>query len=152
MGGKLTSSFELVRQRTSSSMTAVAPKSALTPKPPSDLWLLAQQGDPQALAYFLNRDFQKKGIQVRVWRVESRLQLLLDPVESSAQAIVVTLIQTGFARLGLQSVQVVRIYGRSRTTGLITWMRAFTWEPANLTSVRTHSPSPLITLRWLVDI
>lgn len=76
------------------------------------LMLAQQQGDPKTIAAWLNHHLNHLGIRARVaWR-DAYLGLLLEAVEAPTQLEMVEFVKKSFAKLQLESVQAVRVYGR----------------------------------------
>jgi hypothetical protein len=72
---------------------------------------LARQGNPKAIAALLNRSLQPKGITVKVALDQRCLQVML--ISAQVPAIeLVQVIRDGLSRLGVESIEQVKIYGK----------------------------------------
>ncbi|MFN6517406.1 MAG: DUF4429 domain-containing protein [Nostoc sp. CreGUA01] len=73
---------------------------------------LAKQGDPQAIAFLMNRQLQPKGIIAKVALKDACLQVMLESAEVPNQQALVVFIRKGITGLGAASIERVKIYGR----------------------------------------
>ncbi len=73
---------------------------------------LAKQGDPKVISSIINHSLQKKGINVQVTRDNDCLEVSLESNQvSNQQAALVEFIRTGIVKLGVESINTVKIYG-----------------------------------------
>ena len=72
---------------------------------------LAKQGNAQAIATLMNRSLTPKGITAKVTRQESTLQVALEAKQAPPQSEMVEFIRGGLRKLGIESIQSVKIQG-----------------------------------------
>ena len=73
---------------------------------------LAKQGDPKVISSIINHSLQKKGINVQVTKDNDALEITLESDQvSNLQASLVKFIRTGVVKLGVESVNTVKVYG-----------------------------------------
>ena len=73
---------------------------------------LAKQGDPKVISSIINHSLQKKGINVQVTKDNDSLEVTLESDQiSNQQASLVEFIRTGIEKLGVESINSVKVYG-----------------------------------------
>lgn len=73
---------------------------------------LAKQGDPKIISSIINHSLQKKGINVQVTRDDDCLEVTLESDHiANQQASLVEFIRTGIIKLGVESINSVKVYG-----------------------------------------
>ncbi|MDY7006270.1 MAG: hypothetical protein SWX82_20695 [Cyanobacteriota bacterium] len=73
---------------------------------------LAKQGDPKIISSIINHSLQKKGINVQVTRDNACLEVTLESDQiANQQAPLVEFIRTGIVKLGVESIDTVKVYG-----------------------------------------
>ena len=73
---------------------------------------LAKQGDPKVISSIINHSLQKKGINVQVTKDNDSLEVTLESDQiSNQQASLVEFIRTGIVKLGVESINTVKVYG-----------------------------------------
>jgi hypothetical protein len=72
----------------------------------------AKQGDPKAIAYLITHTLQKYGITARANRKGRCLKLLLEAEQVPHQATMIKVITQGMRKLNVESLQMVKVYGR----------------------------------------
>ena len=73
---------------------------------------LAKQGDPKVISSIINHSLQKKGINVQVTKDNDALEITLESDQvSNQQASLVEFIRTGVVKLGVESINTVKVYG-----------------------------------------
>ncbi len=82
---------------------------------------LAKQGDVKAIATLMNRALQPKGITAKVQLKDCCLQVMLESTQVPKQQFCVALIGEGMRRLGVSSIQSLRIFGRQRGEDFPAW-------------------------------
>ncbi|HBB31628.1 MAG TPA: hypothetical protein DDZ80_15845 [Cyanobacteria bacterium UBA8803] len=122
-----------------------------TPTQPS-LKELARQGNPKAIAAVLNRSLQPKGITVKAILDQRCLQLML--ISAQVPAIeLVRVIRDGLSRLGIESIEQVKIYGKQAGEDIPDWHQEFELIPPSLATETfaepvnppTRTPRPKLT-------
>ncbi|MDJ0556104.1 MAG: hypothetical protein QNJ68_17030 [Microcoleaceae cyanobacterium MO_207.B10] len=79
---------------------------------PNNLRELAKQGDPKVISSIINHSLQKKGINVQVGRDNGYLEITLESDQVSHQKpALVEFIRTGIAKLGVESIHTIKVYG-----------------------------------------
>lgn len=101
--------------------------STLTPTQPN-LKELARQGNPKAIAALLNRSLQPKGITVKVALDQRCLQVMLLSAQVPATELV-RVIRDGLNRLGVESIEQVKIYGKQVGEDIPDWHQEFEFVP-----------------------
>jgi len=113
-----------------------------TPTQPS-LKELARQGNPKAIAALLNRSLEPKGITVKAALDQHCLQVML--ISPQVPAIeLVRVIRDGLSRLGIESIEQVKIYGKQVGEDIPDWHQEFEFVPPSLateTFAETVNPS-----------
>jgi uncharacterized protein len=82
---------------------------------------LAKQGNPKAIAALINRSLNSQGITAKVERTEGCLHVLLESERLPNQKALIPFIRKGLMGLGVQSINVVKIYGRQAGTDSPQW-------------------------------
>jgi tetratricopeptide (TPR) repeat protein len=98
-----------------------------TPTQPN-LKELARQGNPKAIAALLNRSLQPKGITVKVALDQRCLQVMLISAQVPATELV-RVIRDGLNRLGVESIEQVKIYGKQVGKDIPDWHQEFEFVP-----------------------
>ncbi|MDE5112424.1 MAG: hypothetical protein O4753_14635, partial [Trichodesmium sp. St7_bin2_1] len=71
---------------------------------------LAKQGDPKVISSIINHSLQKKGINVQVTKDNDSFEIILESDEvSNQQASLVEFIRTGIVKLGVESINTVKV-------------------------------------------
>ncbi|MEB3343761.1 hypothetical protein [Okeania sp.] len=87
---------------------------------------LAKQGDPKVISSIINHSLQKKGINVQVIRDNGTLEITLESDQISNQrASLVEFIRTGIMKLGVESVNTVKVYGVQSDSEIPVWEEEF---------------------------
>ena len=76
------------------------------------LKILAQKGDPEAIARWLNRSLQPRGVTVKVVFRDDCLKVLLASARPLEQQAFVQLLQQQISRLGAESIKLVKVYSQ----------------------------------------
>lgn len=97
----------------------------------------SRQGDPEAIAALIDRSLQPKGIRTQAEIDEDCLHLFLEADQAPPQAQLVPFIRNGLTSLGVESIRMVRIYGRQKGQRQPIWQEAVDLNPANAFSVAT---------------
>ncbi|MBD1868130.1 choice-of-anchor D domain-containing protein [Cyanobacteria bacterium FACHB-471] len=97
----------------------------------------SRQGDPEAIAALIDRSLQPKGIRTQAEIDEDCLHLFLEANQAPPQAQLVPFIRNGLTSLGVESIRMVRIYGRQKGQRQPIWQEAVDLNPANAFSVAT---------------
>lgn len=79
---------------------------------PGKLLAQAKQGDPKAIAALMNRSTQSKGISVKASLKERCLQVLFEGNVVPHQGKTMEFVQDGMAKLQVEAVDRVKVYGR----------------------------------------
>jgi tetratricopeptide (TPR) repeat protein len=132
--------------RTMNKQDKVTEKRALehqTPSTPTPskprLKELARQGNPRAIAALLNRSLQPKGITVKVALDQRCLQVML--ISAQVPAIeLVKVIRDGLKRLGIESIEQVKIYGKQVGEDIPDWHQEFEFVPPSLATETFAEP------------
>ncbi|MEM1172317.1 MAG: hypothetical protein AAGJ08_25375 [Cyanobacteria bacterium P01_H01_bin.35] len=87
---------------------------------------LAKQGDPKVISSIINHSLQKKGIDVQVTKDNDSLEVTLESDQiSNQQASLVEFIRTGIEKLGVESINSVRVYGVQTGDSTPVWEEQF---------------------------
>ncbi len=87
---------------------------------------LAKQGDPKVISSIINHSLQKKGINVQVTRDNDSLEVTLESDQvSNQQASLVEFIRTGIVKLGVESINTVKVYGFQTGDDTPVWEEEF---------------------------
>lgn len=91
----------------------------------------AKQGNPQALQILLQNAFKSHQITVKVTTKARCINLLLEAAEPPAAAMWVPFLQQRFAKLGLEAIDTLKIYGRQTGHPSFAWQQMLTMASAN---------------------
>lgn len=91
----------------------------------SDLFKLAQQGDPVAIARFLNHSLQPRGVTAKVLLREQCLKILLSSQRPLNQAAFGQHIQQQIDRLAIESITLVKLYSQQASEDVPAWSQDF---------------------------
>ncbi|MCH2047260.1 MAG: hypothetical protein MK289_01745 [Trichodesmium sp. ALOHA_ZT_67] len=98
---------------------------------------LAKQGDPKVISSIINHSLQKKGINVQVTKENDSLEIKLESDQVfNQQASLVEFIQTGIKKLGVESINTVKVYGVLTGNEIPVWEDEFFLD----TSLKTNTP------------
>jgi hypothetical protein len=97
----------------------------------------SRQGDPEAIAALISRSLQPKGIRTQAELDEDCLHLFLEANQAPPQAQMVPFIQNGLTSLGIESIRMVRIYGRQKGQRQAVWQEAVDLNSTHAFSVAT---------------
>ncbi len=87
---------------------------------------LAKQGDPKVISSIINHSLQKKGINVQVTKDNDSLEVTLESDQiSNQQASLVEFIRTGIVKLGVESINTVKVYGVQTGDDTPVWEEEF---------------------------
>ena len=87
---------------------------------------LAKQGDPKVISSIINHSLQKKGINVQVTKDNDTLEITLESDQvSNLQASLVEFIRTGVVKLGVESINTVKVYGVLNSNETPAWEEEF---------------------------
>lgn len=86
---------------------------------------LAKQGDAKAIAVLMNRSLQPKGITARAAFKDSCLQVMLEAAQVPEQKALVLFIRKSMTRLGAESINKVKVYGRQTGEEFPAWSQEF---------------------------
>jgi hypothetical protein len=86
---------------------------------------LAKQGNSKALAVMLNQSLKPKNITAKVGLKESCLQILLESAQIPDQQDMVSFIRKGITKLGVESINTVKVYGRQLGEESPAWSQSF---------------------------
>jgi len=92
----------------------------------------AKQGDPKAIAYLITHTLQKYGITARANRKGLCLKLLLEAEQVPHQATMVKLVTQGMQRLNVETLQMVKLYGRQQGQPTAAWRHVIELLPQSL--------------------
>lgn len=81
----------------------------------------AKQGDPAAIAYLITHSLQNYGITARANRQGLCLKLLLEAEQVPYQSTMVKLVTQGMQKLNVESLQMVKLYGRQLGQPTAAW-------------------------------
>jgi protease PrsW len=87
----------------------------------SDMWKLAQQGDPGAIAQVLDRYLQPRGITAKVLIRDQCLKILLASSRPLSQPAFVQFIQKQISSLNIPSIKIVRVYSQQTGQAAPAW-------------------------------
>ncbi len=86
---------------------------------------LAKQGDPQAIAFLMNRHLHAKGITAKVAFKDTSLEVILESAKVLNKQILVAFIRKGLTALGAASVERVKVYGQQTGEDFPAWSKEF---------------------------
>ncbi|HLO49328.1 MAG TPA: hypothetical protein VK211_13000 [Kamptonema sp.] len=92
---------------------------------------LAKQGDPKVIASVINRTLQPKGINAQVARDNDCLQVMLESDQVPSQPALMDFIRKGMMNLGVESIHIVKVYGRQVGEDLPAWEDEIELMPAD---------------------
>ncbi|MFB2938065.1 EcsC family protein [Aerosakkonemataceae cyanobacterium BLCC-F154] len=93
---------------------------------------LAKQGNAQAIATFMNRPLQPKGITVKAVMKNDCLQILLEAAQVPNQQVLVPLINKWMSNLGAESIKKVKVFGRQAGEEFPAWNEEFEVSAQNV--------------------
>jgi uncharacterized protein (DUF697 family) len=93
---------------------------------------LAKQGDAQAIATFMNRPLQPKGITAKAVMKNDCLQILLEAAQVPNQQVLVPLINKWISNLGADSIKKVKVFGRQAGEEFPAWNEEFEVSAQNV--------------------
>ncbi|HEY9302352.1 MAG TPA: hypothetical protein VIQ31_39520, partial [Phormidium sp.] len=93
---------------------------------------LAKQGDAQAIATFMNRTLQPKGITAKAAIKNDCLQIMLEAAQVPNQQVLVLLINKWMSNLGAESIKKVKIFGRQAGEEFPAWNEEFEVSAQNV--------------------
>ncbi|UBF26025.1 type IV pilin-like G/H family protein [Kovacikia minuta CCNUW1] len=85
----------------------------------------AKQGDPEAIATLMNLALQPKGVTAEAEIRNNCLHVFLSSTRLLNQQTLVSFTRKGLINLGLQSIQVVKVYGKKVGEDLPIWTEEF---------------------------
>jgi protease PrsW len=91
-----------------------------------ELLKLAQQGDPEAIARWLNRSLKPRGVTAKVLLRDDCLKVLLASPRPLEQQAFVQLLQQQIGDLGPASIKLVKVYSQQIGEGEPAWAQEFT--------------------------
>lgn len=107
----------------------------------SDLLKLAQQGDPEAIARWLNRSLQPRGVTAKVLLRDGCLKVLLASARPLEQQAFVQFLQQQLGRLGSESIKLVKVYSQQRDESEPAWSQEFPLQATSSSNGRFPSSS-----------
>ena len=90
---------------------------------------LAKQGNSKALAVMLNQSLKPKNVTAKVGLKEGCLQILLESAQIPDQQDMVSFIRQGLTKLGIESINTVKVYGRQLGEESPAWSQTFEMIP-----------------------
>ena len=102
---------------------------------------LAKQGDVKAIAALINRALQPQGITAKVKLEDNCLQVMLESTPVPDRQFCITLITKGMRRLGVASIESVRIFGRHKGEDFPAWTEELPLSPLDSQSDLVASPA-----------
>ena len=106
----------------------------------TDILELAKQGSPKAIATLINRSLEPKGISAKVALSDGCLQVLLEADKVPNQKVLANFIYQGTLELGAESIQSVKVYGRSLGKSKPAWSEQFDLDnPTSLPAQTSNS-------------
>jgi protease PrsW len=85
----------------------------------------AEQGDPEAIALWLNQSFTPRGVTARVIAGDRSLKILLTSAQRIDKQAYTQFIQRRLERLGITAIHTVRIYGQRTGETVPRWAQEF---------------------------
>ncbi|TVR16666.1 MAG: hypothetical protein EA395_00165, partial [Phormidium sp. GEM2.Bin31] len=98
---------------------------------PGKLLKQAKQGDPKAIAALMNRSTQAKGISVKASLKDRCLQVLLEGDVVPHQGKTVEFVRDGMAKLQVEGVDRVKVYGRQVGQETPVWQEEIVFADTN---------------------
>ncbi|MFB2897063.1 EcsC family protein [Aerosakkonemataceae cyanobacterium BLCC-F50] len=86
---------------------------------------LAKQGNAEAIATFMNRSLQPKGITAKAGMKNDCLQIMLEAAQVPNQQVLVPLINKWMSNLGAESIKKVKVFGRKAGEEFPAWNEEF---------------------------
>ena len=106
----------------------------------TDILELAKEGSPKAIATLINRSLEPKGISAKVALSDGCLQVLLEADKVPNQKVLANFIYQGTLELGAESIQSVKVYGRSLGKSKPAWSEQFDLDnPTSLPAQTSNS-------------
>ncbi|MFB2837762.1 EcsC family protein [Floridanema evergladense] len=99
---------------------------------PVNLTELAKQGDAGAIATFMNRSLQSKGITAKAGMKNDCLQIMLEAAQVPNQQVLVPLINKWMSNLGAESIKKVKVFGRQAGEEFPAWNEEFEVSAQNV--------------------
>lgn len=106
----------------------------------TDILELAKQGSPKAIAALIDRSLQPKGITAKVALSEGCLHVLLEADKVPNQKVLANFIYQGTLELGAESIQSVKVYGRSLGKSSPAWSEQFDLDDPTSLPEQTSNP------------
>ncbi|MBE9177750.1 PrsW family intramembrane metalloprotease [Oculatella sp. LEGE 06141] len=101
-----------------------------------DLFELARQGDPGAIATLLNRSLQPRGVEAKLLLRENCLKILLVSARPLEQQAFIQFLHQQISRLQPQTIQRVKVYAQRTGEDTATWYQEFVpGQDANLIAI-----------------
>lgn len=115
----------------------------------TDLVKLVQQGDPAAIARFLNRTLQPRGVTTKVLLRDQRLKILLSSDRALDQTAYVQLIRQQVDQLGIGPILSVKIYSQRTGEAAPDWSQEFNpvVRKQSVNLVPLKSPTAIVKLK-----
>lgn len=116
------------------------------------VWRLAQQGHPVAIATLFNYITQPHGIKTRVQRQGDWLHILLEATSVPNLEETIGFVKHNIADLNVQEITAVTVYGRQQGQQAPNWQRTIYLEPESYlepdpASAQTAQPSAVLSDR-----
>ncbi|MBF2065382.1 MAG: PrsW family intramembrane metalloprotease [Calothrix sp. C42_A2020_038] len=113
---------------------------------------LASLGNVEAITSILNNAFQKQNIKpTKISIVKDTLQILLESAEIPNQSLSTAILRKELVRLKIESIRIVKVYGRELQQEIPAWFQQFEVGVCKLTPVIPVKSAPntefLATLR-----
>jgi len=106
---------------------------------------LARRGDLSAIAVLVNKSLNPKGINAKINRKDSYLQVLLESEQPMNQQALTRFIVKGFAGLKIEAVQSIAIYARRKGRIEPDWTQRIDLKPKAETLQAVLQPSSSLT-------
>lgn len=106
----------------------------------TDILELAKQGSPKAIAALIDRSLQPKGITAKVALIEGCLHVLLEADKVPNQKVLANFIYQGTLELRAESIQSVKVYGRSLGNSSPAWSEKFDLDDPTSLPAQTSNP------------
>jgi protease PrsW len=122
------------------------------------LKILAQQGDPEAIARWLNRSLQPRGVTVKVVLRDDCLKVLLASARPLEQKAFIQLLQQQFSSLKTETIKLVRVYSQPIGEKSPVWSQEFaladltSQKPTGLDIKKNGSAPPSASSKLASDI
>lgn len=102
--------------------------------------ILAQEGNPSAIAYLLSKILHKRQITTKVVKQVQKLHILLEADNLPSPETTKSLIRRFLLHINLESITIVKIYGKKKGKSDPIWI-----ESLHLTQAPLSNPLPLDT-------